>query len=117
MKVKHLNAKLENCRIDKNLFSDESFVKKVFDEIVKKLNMTFIDKLSFKFNPHGLSMLYLIAESHIAIHTWPEHKLIDLEIVTCKEDANAIEGLNVAMNYFKPEKVETNYWEYTYEEK
>jgi S-adenosylmethionine decarboxylase len=117
MKVKHLNVKLVNCRIDEDLFSNESFVKKVFDEIVDKLKMTFIDKLSFKFNPHGLSMLYLIAESHIAIHTWPELNLIDLEIVTCKEDANAIEGLNVAMNYFKPEKVETNYWEYTYEEK
>jgi len=50
--------------------------------------MTFIDKLSFKFNPHGLSMLYLIAESHIAIHTWPEYNLIDLEIVTCKEESD-----------------------------
>jgi len=114
MKVKHLSAKLENCRIDESLLSDESFVKKVFDEIVKKLNMTFIDKVSFKFNPRGLSMLYLIAESHIAIHTWPEHKLIDLEIVTCKEKSDVIEGLKISMEYFKPEKVETNYWEYTY---
>jgi S-adenosylmethionine/arginine decarboxylase-like enzyme len=59
----------------------------------------------------------LIAESHIAIHTWPEHKLVDLEIVTCKEESDVMEGLKVAMRYFKPEKVETNYWEYTYEEK
>ena len=117
MKVKHLNVKLVNCRIDDNLFSDESFIGKVFDEIVDKLKMTFIDKISFKFNPHGLSMLYLIAESHIAIHTWPEYKLVDLEIVTCKEESDVIEGLKVAMDYFKPEKVETNYWEYTHEEK
>jgi len=117
MKVKHLNAKLANCRIDEDLFSDESFIKKVFDEIVDKLKMTFIDKLSFKFNPHGLSMLYLIAESHIAIHTWPEYRLVDLEIVTCKEESDVMEGLKVAMKHFKPEKVETNFWEYTHEEK
>jgi len=53
----------------------------------------------------------LIAESHIAIHTWPEYKFIDSEMVTCKEDSNAFEGLEVAVKYFKPEKVESNYWE------
>jgi len=115
MKVKHLNLKLVNCIIDEDLFSDESFVKKVFDEIVDKLKMTFIEKLSFKFNPGGLSMIYLIAESHIAIHTWPEYKLIDLEIVTCKEESDVMEGLKVAMKYFNPEKVESNYWEYNHE--
>jgi len=114
MKIKHLNAKLANCRIDENLLSDESFIGRVFDEIVDKLRMTFIDKLSFKFNPRGLSMIYLIAESHIAIHTWPEQKLVDIEIVTCKQESDVMEGLSIAMNYLKPEKVETNYWEYTY---
>jgi len=117
MKIKHLNAKLANCRIEEDLLSDETFIKKILDEIVDKLEMMFIDKLSFKFNPHGLSMLYLIAESHIAVHTWPEHKLVDLEIVTCREESDVIEGLKVAANYLSPEKVETNYWEYTYEEK
>ena len=77
--------------------------------------MTFIDKLSFKFNLHGLSMLYLIVESHIAIHTWPEYRLIDSQIVTCKEESDVMEGLKIAMEHFKPEKVETNFWEYTYE--
>jgi S-adenosylmethionine/arginine decarboxylase-like enzyme len=60
-------------------------------------------------------MLYLIAESHIAIHTWSEYKLIDLEIVTCKEESDVMEGLKVAMKYFNPEKVESNYWEYNHE--
>jgi S-adenosylmethionine decarboxylase len=114
MKVKHLNAKLENCNIEESLFSDEIFVKKVLDEIVNKLNMTFIKEISFKFNPKGLSVIYLIAESHIAIHTWPELRLIDLEIVTCKEDSDVMESLEIAVNYFKPENVEKNYWEYSF---
>ena len=114
MKVKHLDAKLVNCRIKEDLLSDEYFVKEVLDDIVKKLKMTFIDKVSHKFNPRGLSVLYLIAESHIAIHTWPELKLVDLEIVTCKDESDVFDGLKIVVERFKAEKVETNYWEYTY---
>jgi S-adenosylmethionine decarboxylase len=111
MKIKHLIAKLINCRIEEKLFSDEKFMEKVCNEIVEKLKMKFLNKIYHKFNPYGLSMIYLIAESHIAIHTWPEYKFIDLEIATCKEDSNVFEGLEVAVKYFKPEKVESNYWE------
>jgi len=113
MKVKHLSAKLENCRIDLDLFSDESFISKVFDEIVKELDMIFINKVYHKFNPHGLSMVYIIAESHIAIHTWPELRMIDLEIVTCKDSSDVLKGLEIAVKHFKPENIEKNVWEYT----
>jgi S-adenosylmethionine decarboxylase len=111
MRVKHLIAKLINCRINEELFSNEKFIGEICDKIVEKLKMKFIDKLFFKFKPHGLSMIYLIAESHIAIHTWPEYKFVDVEIVSCKEDSNVFDGLSVCVEYFKPEKVESCYWE------
>jgi S-adenosylmethionine decarboxylase len=49
--------------------------------------MKFLNKIYHKFNPYGLSMIYLIEENYIAINTWLEYKFIDLEIVTCKEDS------------------------------
>jgi len=55
--------------------------------------MKFLNKIYHKFNPYGLSMIYLIEESHITINTWLEYKFIDLEIVTCKEDSNVFERL------------------------
>jgi S-adenosylmethionine/arginine decarboxylase-like enzyme len=34
---------------------------------------------------HGITSVTGIAESHIAMHTWPEYNLIYIEISSCKE--------------------------------
>lgn len=114
MKVKHLCAKLEKCRVERSLLSDKSFAFNVLDEVVKKLGMTYVDKLYYEFEPEGLSVIYLIKESHIAIHTWPEYSLIDVEIATCKDDSNLEEGLKIIIDAYKSEKVEKSYWEYDF---
>lgn len=112
MKVKHLSAKLENCRVERDLLSDKSFAFKILDEVVRRLGMTFVGKVYHEFEPEGLSVIYLIKESHIAIHTWPEYSLIDVEIATCKDDANVEEGLRILAEAYKASKVEKDYWEY-----
>lgn len=35
------------------------------------------------FAPHGVSGVVVIAESHLAIHTWPEHGFAALDLFTC----------------------------------
>lgn len=112
MKVKHLSAKLENCRVERNLLSDKFFTFKVLDKVVERLGMNFIDKVYYEFQPEGLSVIYLIKESHIAIHTWPEFNLVDVEISTCKDDSDVEEGLRILAEAYKAEKIEKDYWEY-----
>ncbi len=35
------------------------------------------------FEPHGASVVVLVAESHLSIHTWPEHGYAAADILTC----------------------------------
>jgi S-adenosylmethionine decarboxylase len=35
------------------------------------------------FSPQGVSGVVIIAESHLAIHTWPEHGYAALDLFTC----------------------------------
>ena len=35
------------------------------------------------FSPHGVSGAVIIAESHLAIHTWPEHGFAAVDFFTC----------------------------------
>jgi len=35
------------------------------------------------FSPHGVTGILAIAESHISIHTWPEHCYAAADIFTC----------------------------------
>ena len=34
---------------------------------------TIVRDVFHQFSPHGISGVVVIAESHLAIHTWPEH--------------------------------------------
>ena len=36
-----------------------------------------------QFNPHGVSGVVIIAESHLCIHTWPEYGYAAVDIFTC----------------------------------
>ena len=38
-----------------------------------------------QFSPFGISGVVVIAESHVAVHTWPEHGYAAVDIFTCGE--------------------------------
>ena len=38
-----------------------------------------------EFNPFGVSGVVVVQESHLAIHTWPEHGYAAVDIFTCGE--------------------------------
>jgi len=54
------------------------------------------EPLIHKFEPHGLTYLVLLAQSHLAVHTWPEHHYMAVDFFTCGDPAEgqrACEGL------------------------
>jgi S-adenosylmethionine decarboxylase proenzyme len=111
MKIKHLAARIEGCKRD--LLSDETTILQTLEKVVKVLDMRLIKKFIHKFNPGGgISALFLIAESHIAFHSWPEIGFADVEIVTCKESADVEKGLEVIVKKLKPKRVVKKIWEY-----
>ncbi len=49
----------------------------------KAANATIISHNFHKFSPYGVSGMVVIAESHVAIHTWPEYNYAAVDIFTC----------------------------------
>jgi S-adenosylmethionine decarboxylase proenzyme len=41
-----------------------------------------------RFEPHGVSALCFLAESHISIHTWPETGTATVDVYTCGESTD-----------------------------
>ena len=37
------------------------------------------------FSPHGVSGVVVIAESHLTVHTWPEHNFAAVDVFSCGE--------------------------------
>lgn len=49
----------------------------------KEAHATIVDISFHEFNPFGISGMVIIAESHLSIHTWPEHAYAAVDIFTC----------------------------------
>ncbi len=69
--------------------NDESFVRSVLRTAVKRGWATLLHEVSHKFHPHGVTAIALIAESHVAIHTWPEYGYVAVDAFTCGDRASA----------------------------
>ncbi|WP_303674461.1 adenosylmethionine decarboxylase [Vampirovibrio chlorellavorus] len=44
---------------------------------------TIVQSTFHRFQPWGVSGVVVIAESHLAIHTWPEHGYASVDLYTC----------------------------------
>lgn len=52
-------------------------------QAVTDAHSTLLNVVGHQFQPHGVTMLGLLAESHISIHTWPESHYAAVDVFTC----------------------------------
>ena len=78
---KHLLLDLYGCCFDK--LNDESFSRCILTNAAKLANAKVLNIVSNKFEPHGVTAIALLAESHISIHSWPESNYSAVDIFTC----------------------------------
>jgi len=88
------------------IIDDSKKIEKILIEAVKKANNTPLEVVIHKFQPQGITGIVLLAESHIAIHTWPEFNYVALDIYTCGNKANPIKALDYLRKQFNPERCE-----------
>jgi len=81
---KHLLLELYRC--DPEKLNEESFLRCVLNRAAKLANATVLNLISNKFEPQGVTVIALLAESHISIHTWPESNYSAVDIFTCGQN-------------------------------
>lgn len=78
---RHLLVELYDC--DPNIINDVKALENIMTEAARIVKATIVDVAFHTFNPHGISGIIVIAESHLAIHTWPEYNYASVDIYTC----------------------------------
>jgi len=78
---RHVIAELDGC--DAELLSDCATVRHLLLEAARRANAKALADETFDFQEGGVSGFVLLAESHISIHTWPEHHYAAIDIYTC----------------------------------
>ena len=68
---------------NRDILSGEDIIREILLEGVRRSGATIVTDTFHTFSPHGVSGVVVIAESHVAIHTWPEHGYAAVDIFTC----------------------------------
>jgi len=86
----HLLIEYYGCR--PYLLNDCDMVRRSLLEAAAACGAKVLDHSFHHFSPQGVGGVVVIAESHIAIHTWPEHRYAAVDIFTCGENVNPWEA-------------------------
>jgi spermidine synthase len=84
----HLTADLYGCRCDASLLIDAMALAAMCRQAVSKAELTIVDEKYHTFpdwqgQPGGVTGAVLLAESHLAVHTWPERRGVTLDVYVC----------------------------------
>ena len=84
----HLTADLHDCSCDLALLTDAQRLAQLCSELTARTGLTAVADRWHTFPDHdgqpgGVTGMLLLAESHLAIHTWPERAGVTLDVYVC----------------------------------
>lgn len=102
----HLIGDLSGCRCDPQLLLDCDRFRDSCVEIVKQAELTIMDVSFRQFEGSGFTGTVVLAESHLAVHTWPERNGLTLDVYVCNysgdNSAKARRVFQAIVDYFQP---------------
>ena len=99
----HFLASYSEC--DLKALSDVEGLAQAMRQAVQNCGATILDSSKWVFPPDGLTMVFLLSESHASIHTYPEHGACFVDLFTCGEKCSA-EAFDQSLRaYLKPQVV------------
>ncbi len=88
-----------------NLPVEGKLLKSILVTAAEKAGATIVECCFHQFSPHGLSGVVVIAESHLAAHTWPEHQALCIDIFSCSDKIEAQVAIEFIAEQVKAGKV------------
>ena len=82
-KGKHFLASYKGC--DVQAMRDDQKLLQAMDKAVEASGASVLDRAHYIFDPEGITVIYLLAESHASLHTYPEHQACFIDLFTCGE--------------------------------
>ena len=81
---KHLICDFKQIE-NKELLNSIESLKEVCKTICKTHDYCILQKCEYSFTPIGCTFLFLLSESHLSVHTFPEKNYISFDLYTCRE--------------------------------
>ncbi|MBN2373400.1 S-adenosylmethionine decarboxylase proenzyme [bacterium] len=92
---------------DSQILNDVDAIKMFMQEATAISQAHIVQSVFHLFNPHGVSGVVVIAESHFAIHTWPEYGYAAVDLFTCGEQVDPWKAMEYLKKCLKSSKAKT----------
>ena len=112
----HLTADLSGCAPGAALMTDPLALRALCTDAVAAAGLGAVAELFHRFAPapdgqaSGITGVVLLAESHLAVHTWPELGAVTLDVYVCNfggdNSAKAHELMRLLLVAFAPQQVQ-----------
>ena len=100
---KHVYGNLYEC--DSSILSDANKLRDIVIKAAQIGNMTLLDIKYWVINP-GVSIVAVILESHITIHTWPEYRFATVDVYSCGKHTRPEEAFKYIVRALKAKRYE-----------
>ncbi len=100
----HVIIDLHGCKPE--LLNSPDTIKLALVQSCELSKCVVLNKLIYQFKPQGVTGILLLEESHIAIHTYPEHGSCFIDIYTCGEKATPELTIDFFVEFFEAKSKE-----------
>ncbi|QYR24028.1 adenosylmethionine decarboxylase [Paenibacillus sp. sptzw28] len=88
-----------------DMLNDVHYLQKIMVEAAEKSHATVLS-VSFKeFEPCGCTILVLLSESHLSIHTYPEKEFAAIDGYTCGKDKDPRLAIDFLIDLLQPKEL------------
>ena len=74
---------IDITNVPENMINDHELFKSKCSELLEEFQMKILGVNEHEFQPHGYTLLYLLSESHLSLHSWPEYNTLKMDLFTC----------------------------------
>lgn len=82
----HTFLEYESC--NRAILENANAVRRLLITSIRHAGGTVVTNVFHKFRPYGVSGVVVISESHVTVHTWPEHRYAAVDIFSCSPRLN-----------------------------
>ncbi|QHT62090.1 adenosylmethionine decarboxylase [Paenibacillus lycopersici] len=91
--------------VDFELINNAEFLQAQMVEAAEACGATVLSVQAKQFEPQGATVLVLLSESHLSIHTYPERGFAALDCYTCGETVDPQLAIDYMMSVLKPKAI------------
>ncbi len=96
---KHLICEVINIS-NIELLNTVDGIKPLMEKIIKNMNLTTVGEIHHQFEPVGATCLYLLSQSHLSGHSYPELRYLAIDLYHCSDEINMVHALDIIYDYF-----------------